>query len=166
MRYLLLFTFLILNACSLLPKREGAPAEVKDSSIDAQINPENQQESLVQTVPLMNEAVKSLFNSAQQNYQQNHFDKALAQLERAHRIQANSPEVTQLMAEINLHKGDYKQAHYWATLSTQNSPAKGKICEKSWRILAIAADLLGYDANQAMALEKKEACVVKAPERY
>ncbi len=166
MRYFLLFTFLILNACSLLPKRDASPAAVKDSSIDAQINTENDQDSIIETVPLMNEAVRSLYNLAQQNYQNNQFDKALAQLERAYRIQANSPEVTQLMAEINLHKGDYKQAHYWATLSSQNSPGKGKICEKSWRILAIAADLLGYDANQVMALEKKEACIIKAPDRY
>ncbi len=150
----------------MLPKREGSPAQVKDSSIDAKINPLNQQESVIETVPLMNEAVKSLYNLAQQNYQKNQFKKAISQLQRAYRIQVNSPEVTQLIAEINLHQGDAKQAHYWATISTQNSPAKGKVCEKSWRILAIAAQMLGYDANQALALEKKEQCVVKAPPRY
>jgi predicted Zn-dependent protease len=150
----------------MLPKREGLPAQVKDSSIDNRINPSNQEKSVIETVPLMNDAVKSLYVLAQQNYQQNHFKKAIAQLQRAYRIQANSPEITQLIAEINLHQGDAKQAHYWATISTKNSPAKGKICEKSWRILALAAELLGYDANQAMALEKKEQCVVKAPARY
>ncbi len=150
----------------MLPKREGSPAQVKDSSIDAKINPPNQQESVIETVPLMNDAVKSLYTLAQQNYQKNQFKKSISQLQRAYRIQTSSPEVTQLMAEINLHQGDAKQAHYWATISTQNSPAKGKICEKSWRILAIAAEILGYDANQAIALEKKEACVVKAQARY
>jgi len=150
----------------MLPKREELPAQVKDSSIDAKINPPNQEKSVVETVPLMNDAVKNLYMLAQQNYQNNHFKKAIAQLQRAYRIQANSPEVTQLIAEINLHQGDAKQAHYWATISTQNSPAKGKICEKSWRILAITAELLGDETSQFVALEKKEKCVVKAPPRY
>ncbi|MCF6289376.1 MAG: hypothetical protein L3J53_09120 [Proteobacteria bacterium] len=165
-RYFLLFAFLFLNACNMLPKREEPPAPAKYSSIDAKINPQNQQRSVIETVPLMNEAVKSLYNLAQQNYQQNHLKKAIAQLQRAYRIQANSPEVTQLIAEINLHQGEAKQAHYWATISTQNSPAKGKICEKSWRILALAAELLGDSANQAKALEKTEQCLVKAAPRF
>ncbi len=166
LRYSFFLLILLLSSCQIFSGRKGQPAEVKDSSIDQRINPPNQEKSVIETVPLMNDAVKSLFALAQQNFEQNHFQKALSQLQRAYRIQPNAPEVTQLMAEINLHQGDAQHAYYWATISTQNSPAKGKICEKSWRILALAADILSDEASQAMALENKERCVVKAPNRF
>jgi len=150
---LLLFTLLWpLSACQLLPTRQEQPADVKDASIDAQINPKDQDISVIETVPLMNNAVRSLFNQAQNYYQHNSFGRAIAVLERAYTIQPKSSPVTQLLAEIYLHKGDFKQAHYWASIATKNGPAKGKSCEKSWRILALSAQQLGYYAHQEKAL--------------
>lgn len=165
-RFFILFSFCFVNACSLMPQREEPPAQVKDSSIDEKINVTSQDNSVIETVPLMNDAVRNLYDLAQNNYNNNQFNKALATLERAYRIQPESPEITSLIAEINLHQGNAKQAHYWATISSKNSPSKGKICEKSWRIVAIAAELLNYDANQAMALEKQQECIVIAPTRF
>lgn len=168
LRLLTLTTFLmlVLSACEMLPTKRHNPADVKDATLDEQINGQYQPDSVIETVPLMNNAVRNLYNQATNHYNNNAFDTAIAQLERAYEIQPNAPQVSQLLAEIYLHKGDFKQAHYWASIATKNGPSKGRMCEKSWRILALSAEKLGYFANQAQALEREEACVVKAPARY
>lgn len=155
-----------LTACQLLPKNPNKPANVKDLSIEKKINPDNLENSVIETVPLMNSAVKKLYSQAQSYYSKNEFDLAIVSLERAYEIQPTTPETSQLLAEILLHKGDAKQSYYWANIATKNGPSKGKICEKSWRILAIAAEQLGYSANQSHALEKQENCLVKIPNRF
>ena len=158
-----------LVSCQIFPSREGKPAAVKDASLDAKINPKektNTQQSVIEIVPMMNSAVKSLYYQAQRDFKNNFFTQAIASLERAYQIQPQAPEVSQLLAEIYLHEGDFKQAHYWATIATSNGPSKGKSCEKSWRILALAAEQLGYFANQANALEKQQNCLVIRPNRY
>ena len=166
MRLLIILPFLVISACQMMPKRQGEPAAVKDVSLDKQINPDNQENSLIETLPLMNNAVRSLYNQAQDFYQNNAFDQATASLERAFEIQPEAPQISQLLAEISLHQGQNKQAHYWAGIATKNGPSKGKTCEKSWRILAIAAEKTGYYAHQAKALEEKDKCIVKELNRY
>jgi predicted Zn-dependent protease len=169
---LLLQTFIIfacvtLSSCQFLPTKKSKPTEVTvDPNIDEKINPKDQETSVIETIPLMNNAVLSLYNQAQEQYKNNEFEKALASLERAHEIQPNVSQVSQLLAEISLHKGSFKQAYYWSDMATKNGPAKGKSCEKSWRILALAAENLGYFAQQTQALESKENCIVKADNRF
>lgn len=160
---LALFT---LSACQFLPKRQDKPADVRDAILDAKINPEDQQESVLETLPLMNNAVLTLYNNASEHYKDNHFDQAIASLERAYEIQPNIGKVSQLLAEIQLHKGDFVQAHYWATIATNNGPAKGSSCEKSWRILAVTSEKLGHVSQQTKALESQHNCLVKAQNRY
>jgi len=157
---------LAISACQMLPTKRDNPADVRDATLDEQINPQYQPDSVIETVPLMNNAVKNLYNQASNYYSNNAYDTAIVQLERAYEIQPNAPQVSQLLAEIFMHKGDFKQAHYWASLATKNGPSKGKMCEKSWRILALSAEKLGYFANQSQALERKKDCVVKASARY
>jgi len=167
MKKLLLLITLFLSACQMIPARDvNFPANVKDATLDEQINPQYQPDSVIETVPLMNNAVKSLYKQALKQYHNKAFDTAITQLERAYEIQPNAPQISQLLAEILMHKGSFKQAHYWASIATKNGPSKGKMCEKSWRILALSAEKLGYFANQSQALERKGDCVVKAPARY
>lgn len=161
-----LLAFVFLSACNLLPTRQAPPADVLDASIDSQINSGNAESSVIQTLPLMNSASHSLYNQAQQFYQNNQFTQAIASLERAFEIQPNAPQISQLIAEISLHQGNFKQAQYWAGIATKNGPSKGSICEKSWRILAIAAGKTGYYAQQTKALAQIENCQVKIPNRF
>jgi len=163
---LLSFSVLFLSACQIFPERKEAPADVRDATIDAQINPKEQQDSVLETLPLMNNAVLSLYNQAKTLYENNNFEQAIVKLERAYDIQPNVGQISQLMAEIYLHKGDFEQSFYWSKLATKNGPSKGKSCEKSWRILALAAEKLENVMQQATALEKKENCIVKAGNRY
>ncbi len=155
-----------MSACQVLPERKDEPADVRDATIDAKINPKDQQESVLETVPLMNNAILTLYNNANELYKANQFNQAIASLERAYEIQPNVGKITQLLAEIQLHKGDFKQAHYWATIATNNGPAKGSSCEKSWRILAVTSEKLGYVSQQTQALESQHNCLVKAQNRY
>ena len=155
----------------MFEKRQAPPAEVKDltskdATIDAKINPNNQQDSVLETLPLMNSAVSTLYVKAQEYYQQDDFEMAIAQLDRAYEIQPNVGQVSQLLAEIYMHKGDFEQAHYWSKLATKNAPSKGKSCEKSWRILALASENLGYLSQQTQALENQDNCIVKAGNRF
>lgn len=166
MRLLLLSLLLTLSACQLFPKRQEQPADIKDAGMDKRINPDNLDESVVETVPLMNNGVKSLYNRAQHYYQSNAFPQAIATLERAYTLQPQAAEISQLLAEIYLHKGDNKQAHYWASIATKNAPAKGKICEKSWRLLALASEQLNDGTNHAKAMEQQENCLVKPANRF
>ena len=163
---LFILSIIAVSACQVLPQRKEKAADVRDATIDAKINPQDQQKSVLETLPLMNNAVLTLYNNANELYKDNQFDQAIASLERAFEIQPNVGKVTQLLAEIQLHKGDFKQAHYWATIATNNGPAKGSSCEKSWRILAVTAEKLGHVSQQSKALEAQHNCLVKAQNRY
>lgn len=171
-KIIIILAFIVVSGCQLLSGKKNKPADVReagqkiDSTIDAKINPRNQDSSVLETIPLMNNAVLSLYNQAKEQYKNNNFEKAIASLERAFKIQPNVGQTSQLLAEINLHKGDFEQAYYWSKLATKNGPAKGKSCEKSWRILALAAENLGHLAEQTEALENKENCIVKAANRF
>jgi tetratricopeptide (TPR) repeat protein len=162
----LLFSILIISLCScqFLPKREGEPATVENKN--PILTRDNEEKSLIVTTPLMSGAVKNLYNQAQEYYKNSNMQQAIASLERAHEIQLNSPQVTQLLAEIYLQIGDYKQAHYWASIATSNGPAKGKSCEKAWRILAFSAEQLGYFAQHSKAQQQKENCIVTQQARF
>lgn len=162
----LILVIITLSACQVLPERELKPADVRDASIDAKVNPKNQQDSVLETLPLMNNAVLTLYKQAQEYYLNNKFDQAIASLERAFEIQPNVGKVSQLLAEIYLHKGNFDQAFYWSSLATKNGPSKGKSCEKSWRIKALAAEQIGDFAEQTEALENKNNCIVKAGNRF
>lgn len=164
MRLLLLIFLLLLSACQFLPKREGEPAEVENKQ--AIILPESEEKSLIVTIPLMNGAVKNLYSQARNYYKNKNMHQAIASLERAHEIQPKAPQVTQFLSEIHLNTGEFRQAHYWATIATNNGPAKGKSCEKSWRILALAAEQLGYFAQHTKALQQKENCIVSPQARF
>jgi predicted Zn-dependent protease len=167
LKFLLLLSVVVsFSACQFMPERKDKPAQVKDATLETKLNPKDQQKSIIETMPLMNNATRILYNQAKRAFEKNEFNGAINALERAYQIQPNSPEVTQLLAEISLHEGSYKRAHYWASIATKNGPSKGKVCEKSWRILAIAAEQLGYFANQAMALEQQANCLVKELERF
>jgi len=163
---LFLLFIVSLSACQLLPDSKKTAAEVKDATLEKQINPDINETSVVETLPLMNNAVKNLYALAIRDYELNLFTQAIEKLERAYEIQADSPQITQLLAEISLHQGHYKQAHYWATIATKNIPSKGRNCSKSWRILAIAAEKTGYYAQQEKALKNIETCLVKASNRF
>lgn len=167
LRLFIVFIVLLFSvSCHLFSPRTQQNPPVKNINIDRQINPANQPSSVIETVPLMNNATQNLFSQAQKYYDNNDFDTAISLLERAYEIQPLSPQVSQFLAEIYLHKGDFDQAHYWATVATKNGPSKGKTCEKSWRILALAAGQLGYYAQQDKALNNKDQCVVRAPDRF
>jgi len=163
-RLLFLILILSLSSCQFLPKREGGPAKVENKQTI--VIQDNEEKSLIVTTPLMNGAVKNLYNQAQEYYKNNNMQQAIASLERAHEIQPKSPQVTQFLAEIYLHIGDYRQAHYWASIATNNGPAKGKSCEKAWRILALAAEQLGYYAQHSKAQHQKEGCIVTPQVRF
>ncbi len=163
---MVLILTLFISSCQLFSSKVQQQTPVKDATIDEQINPSDHQMSVIETVPLMNNATRNLFNQAHDHYDDNDFDAATNALERAYEIQPTSPQISQFLAEIYLHKGDFDQAHYWAGVATKNGPSKGKTCEKSWRILALAAGQLGYYAQQEKALNQKQQCVLKAGNRF
>ncbi|MEZ5495446.1 MAG: hypothetical protein R3F25_01220 [Gammaproteobacteria bacterium] len=152
-----------LSSCQMF--EEHKPADVRDATIDAEINPQNKQDSVIETMPLLSGSVLELYNQAKELYGNNQFEEAIEMLQRANEIQ-QAPQVSQLLAEIYLHKKDYKQAHVWAEKSTEQGPSKGSHCEKSYRILAAAAKRLGYIRNYQDAVKKQEDCLVIAPETF
>jgi predicted Zn-dependent protease len=163
---LTLFLLFLLSSCQLFPTRKGKPAEVTDAANGTSVVADDTEKSVLETVPLMNPATQNLYRLALGSWQQQNFNQALTKLQRAYEIQPNSPQITQLMSEIYLQQGDYKQSHYWATIATKNGPSKGKICSKSWQILALSAEKLGYFANQTLALNQQEKCLVKQQNRF
>jgi hypothetical protein len=151
---LLLF---LLNACQLTPKKER-PADVENINI-------TNNESIINTVPLMKPSIKSLHSQALEFYQTGELEKAITTLKRAHQIQA-TPQVSMLLSEISLRQGNYSESFYWSKLATDNGPSKGPICEKLWRILAISSEMLDETDMQLHALEQKEQCLVRQQNRF
>ena len=163
---LIIFILFLLSSCQLFPAKKGKPAEVTDATNGTSVVTDDTEKSVLETVPLMNPATQNLYRLALENWQQQNFNQALNKLQRAYEIQPKSPQITQLMSEIYLRQGDYKQSHYWATIATKNGPSKGAICRKSWQILALSAEKLGYFANQTLALNQQEKCLVKQQNRF
>lgn len=147
----------------MLPKHK--PADVKDATIDRQVNPDEKDQSVIQTMPLLTGSVNNLYNEARLAFENNDFNLALEKLTLAYEIQ-QAPQISQLMAEIELHKGDFSQAYHWAEISIENGPDKGGACEKSWRILAVASEKLGNQKARSKALQKKHDCRVEARVEY
>lgn len=145
-----------LSACQFIPK----------SNNKAKVEKISTSKSIINTVPLMTPAVQSLHSQALEHYQAGELEKAQSILKRANQIQANAPQVMMLIAEISLKQGDYDQSYYWSKLATKNGPSVGPICEKSWQILALAAEFLQETETQFDALERKENCLVKRQNRY
>ena len=153
----ILFLFYLLTACQHSPKKEK-PADVKNIST-------TNNESIINTVPLMKPAIESLHSQALAYYQAGELEKAITTLKRAHQIQA-TPQVNMLLGEISLRQGNYSESFYWSKLATSNGPSKGPICEKLWRILAISSEMLGKTDIQLHALEQKEQCLVRQQNRF
>ena len=156
--FFLISASLLLVSCQFTSKRTTT-AEVKEIDV-------SQEDSIIKTVPLLKPAVQSLHSQALVYYQASELDKALITLKRGHQIQANSPQVMILMAEILLQQGEYSDSFYWSRLVSQEGPSKGPICEKAWRILALSAEMLGEVPVQSHALEQKENCLVREANRF
>ena len=163
-----LIALLLVNiqACHLWEKKSENQATVEDIDLKSRNNHSQQEHSIVKIKPLMNNAVKNLYSVAKTQVRQQKYTQALATLKRAYAIQPHSPLVSQFMAEIELRQAHYKQAYYWATIATENSLQSGKICQKSWRLLAVAAEQTGDLLSMNKALQAQESCVHATSERY
>lgn len=160
MRLSLLFVFIFIGAsCTQLPK-QPAPVEEKKPMIL-----ESNQESLIETIPLLKPAAQQMFDQALL-YEHENSQQAISYLIKANQIQPKAPQVSQKLAEIYLKQGDYKKSFKWSRLSALNGPSKGKVCEKSWTILALSAEQLGEFPTMENALEKTSQCIEKQPKRY
>lgn len=124
------------------------------------------EESLIETVPMLNPATQELFELAEGFVNDGEFPAAIAHLKRAYEIQPKSPIVTQKLAEIYLRLGDYKNSFVWARRAAMNGPSKGKMCEKSWNILAVSAEFLSEFPTFEHAQQQAVLCIEKAAERY
>jgi len=139
--------------------KSKAPADVKSIDISTTSDRNSINKDKNSKVSQMNEAVKSLYIQAQKLQHQQKSIQAITTLKRAYSIQSNVPQVCQFLAEIYLQVGDLKQAYYWADLATNNSPKNGDVCEKSWRLLAVATEHLGYSLQFQKAHEQIDSCL-------
>ena len=156
--YFLFIISLFLTACQWSPKKT-TDTKVEEISLESE-------NSVIKTIPLMKPAVQALHSQALELHQAGEHNKALTTLKRAHQIQANAPQVMLLISEIALQQGEYSESFYWSKLASDNGPSKGPICEKTWRILALSAEMLGEVPVQYHALEQKETCLVREANRY
>jgi len=142
-------------------------ASRKKVDVDSMVRePAEQNDSAVEIVPLLPPGVKSLLDEAEQARIAGNEQQAIEILHRARSIAGNTPTVLQYLAEAYLMVGDFPQALAWAQQAVDNGPAKGALCERSRRTLALAAEQQGQTDVQLRALQSIESCISGSIQRF
>ena len=168
-KIIFILALLLLASCSKFSKFSKFSKSSKPEPVAVEEKPivlNSGEQSLIETVPMLNPATQELFELAEVYELNGDFQTAINHLKRAYEIQPLSPIVTQKLAEIYLRLGDYKESFTWSRKAAMNGPSKGKMCEKSWNILAVSAELLLEYPTFEKAQQQALNCIEKAPNRY
>lgn len=135
--------------------------------VDKQIKePTEQQQSVVDVLPMVPQAVVILLGQADKYSRAGDYRQAILVLQRAIKISPQAPQVQQQLAESYLADGNYEQALYWSSLVVENGPSHGLLCEKALRTQALAAEMVGNQSLQGQALNAIEGCSRRAIEKF
>lgn len=81
-------------------------------------------------------AVSPLREQAQEQMNRGEYDRALATVERAIRIDSTNPELWQLMAQVQLGRGEYDQAEQLARKSNLLAGNNDSLRSENWTLIA------------------------------
>lgn len=124
-----------------------------------------QDDSVVQVVPLRDPAVQSLLDAAHADEQAGRYADAAAKTDQALKLSPEAPDLLQYRAELAVRLQDYADAERLAQRSFELGPKLGALCARNWQTLAELREAARDEAGAAAAKRARAGCRVDGPVR-
>lgn len=165
---------LLLAACGSTPPRpdpepdaEAEPAAaLPTANVQTVVSEARQIGPTLEVAPLENPAVTALLGQADGLLENGDLDAASSVLQRALRIEPDSPRLWQRLAEVRLAQGRLLEAEEMAMRSLRSSGQVGEWCRRNWLTLRETRTALGDPVEAERAAAAAEACLRPPPPRY
>ena len=150
------YLLLLLNACGGM----GTVPE-EEHSADASINDEPIKMAAMRKPPVVNNeqrrinpAASALLDQAAQSQQRGDLNAAVAQVERALRIDSRSPQAYYQLATYRLKQGKAEDALQLVTKAIHFAPDSERMMVRLWELVALCNDYLGDSTAARRARER------------
>jgi len=122
-------------------------------------------DSSVQVQPLRDPAIEGFLNQAHAAETAKNFDAAAEATARALKLAPDAPDLLQYQAEVEILRGNWKQAEDLAIKSFTLGPKVGSLCARNWQTVVEARIAMNDAATQAQAKQRLKECRVAPPVR-
>lgn len=121
--------------------------------------------SAVQVQPLRDPAIEGFLNRAHAAETAKNFDAAADAMSRALKLAPDAPDLLQYQAEIEILRGNWKQAEDLAIKSFTLGPKLGSLCARNWQTVVEARIAMNDPATQTQAKQRLKECRIAPPVR-
>ena len=122
-------------------------------------------DSSVQVQPLRDPAIDGFLKQAHDAEAAKDYAKAADAAARALKLAPDAPDILQYQAEIEIARGNWKQAEDLAVKSFTLGPKVGSLCARNWQTVVEARIAFNDAATQAQAKQRLKECRVAPPVR-
>ncbi|HKE47435.1 MAG TPA: tetratricopeptide repeat protein [Rhodanobacteraceae bacterium] len=122
-------------------------------------------DSSVQVQPLRDPAIEGFLNQAHAAETAKNYDGAAEAAARALKLAPDAPDILQYQAEIEVLRGNFKDAEALAIKSYTLGPKVGSLCARNWQTVVEARIAFNDAATQAQAKQRIKECRVAPPVR-
>ena len=122
-------------------------------------------DSSVQVQPLRDPAIEGYLNQAHAAETAKNFDAAAAATASALKLAPDAPDILQYQAEVEVLRGNYKEAEAIAIRSFTLGPKVGSLCARNWQTVVEARLAMNDAPTVAQAKQRLKECRVAPPVR-
>jgi len=122
-------------------------------------------DSSVQVQPLRDPAIEGYLNQAHAAETAKNFDAAAAATASALKLAPDAPDILQYQAEVEVLRGNYKEAEAIAIKSFTLGPKVGSLCARNWQTVVEARLAMNDAPTVAQAKQRLKECRVAPPVR-
>ena len=122
-------------------------------------------DSSVQVQPLRDPAIEGYLKQAHDAETAKNFDAAAAAIANALKLAPDAPDLLQYEAEVEVLRGNWKQAEDLAIKSWTLGPKVGSLCARNWQTVVETRIAMNDAATQATAKQRIKECRVAPPVR-
>ena len=122
-------------------------------------------DSSVQVQPLRDPAIEGFLNQAHAAETAKNYDGAAEAAARALKLAPDAPDILQYQAEIEVLRGNFKDAEALAIKSYTLGPKVGSLCARNWQTVVEARLAMNDAPTVAQAKQRLKECRVAPPVR-
>lgn len=122
-------------------------------------------DSSVQVQPLRDPAIEGYLGQAHAAETAKNYDAAAAATASALKLAPDAPDILQYQAEIEVLRGNWKEAEALAIKSFTLGPKIGSLCARNWQTVVEARIAFKDAATEAQAKQRIKECRVAPPVR-
>jgi hypothetical protein len=118
-------------------------------------------DSAVQVQPLRDADIESFLARAHGAERAGHIDQAVSEADQALALAPDAPDILQYRAELEVARGQWRQAEQFAIRSFTLGPKVGGLCARNWQTVVEARLALDDAATMEQAKKRLAECRVK-----